>query len=67
MGADIEKTRPEFEARMVAAARERNYQYMLRLLLKHDNGDYRTLWVDNAWIGWCAAIAAGIACCSGDE
>jgi hypothetical protein len=67
MEIDIEKTRPEFEERMTGVATKHDYKHMGTLLRRYDDGGYRVGWVDSAWIGWCSAIAAGVACCGGDE
>jgi len=53
-----DKVRAEFEAWVYNEAARRSYVYMDRVLSRHSNGDYATIWVDMAWIGWIASRAA---------
>lgn len=51
----IEKMREEFEVWAKRQAESVNYAHMQFVLAKHENGEYRTTWVDMAWIGWQAS------------
>lgn len=53
---DIELSRIAFEASMVAVAIKHDYSYMAQLLKRHEEGAYKQVWVDSAWIGWCEAV-----------
>lgn len=53
-----EKMREEFEVWAKRKAESVNYSHMQFVLAKHENGDYRTTWVDTAWIGWQASRTA---------
>lgn len=50
-----------FEVWVLSEAERRGYAYVDNVLLKSPNGDYRTTWVDCAWVGWQAAMSAGAA------
>ena len=50
-----EEMRKDFETWAKRQAESVNYQHMQFVLAKHENGDYRTTWVDMAWIGWQAS------------
>jgi len=53
---NIEKMREEFEAWVEKEAKKRRYAYMDFLLLRDpQTDDYRTTWVDMAWMGWKAS------------
>lgn len=51
-----DKIREEFEAWVEKEAKRRKYAYMDFLLLRDPHSDdYRTTWVDMAWMGWKAS------------
>lgn len=56
----MERIQELFEKWVMTEAKRRGYVYAENVLLKSSNGDYRTTWVDCAWIGWRAAVLAGL-------
>lgn len=50
-------SRDRFEEWILKKAKDLNYSYMDMVLKRFENGDYRTTWVDMAWIGWSGSMA----------
>ena len=53
---NIAESRADFEKFIVKKATAIDYSFMDNILKQHDDGSYKTTWVDSAWMGWVAAL-----------